>query len=199
MKKTKMVLASLCAGALLFSAASSFATQGTPNYKEEKNTEQKEYNIGLLDSISTYKKKTERIVDYIKNTDKYSSLSIHQMNYGQYHIMLDYDTKTEGLVIAVWDKGGILLFDKPEFVMYDKQNNEYGKLDEIHKKNKDGTDYVLIDSKNLTDAEIHKFEGVYKEIIAKFYSENKEKMEMLENLPKQNQQMEELLDIIKKK
>lgn len=146
-----------------------------------------------------YEAKAGRIVDYMKNFGKYHQDGLHQTVYGQYIVMLGYEPKTDDLFIAVWDKDNYPLLDEPDIMMYDRKNNKYGRLDEVYKKNEDGTGRVKIDDKILTYMEGFKLAGLYYDIIIKFYNENEKKMERLENIPEKNQQIEEILDFIKKK
>lgn len=181
MKKTKLILASLCASVLLFSTAPSSALVSG----------EKEYH--------SYEAKAGRIVDFMKNSDKHYLLSFHQTVYGQYPVIVDYDKETDDIIVFIWDKGKMPLVEDPGFMMADWKSNKYGRLDEISKKNKEGNDYIEVDGKTLTDMQIHNLRRIYHGIIVKFYNENEDKMATLEDLPKQNKEMKELFKILKEK
>lgn len=165
MRKAKMFLAGLCMSSLLFSAAPSFALHsGLPPVTEE----------------NSYEEKVGKVVDYLKE------FAMCRTNYGLHPVTLRYNGDIR---IDIGEKGNMDTFPRTEFIMVDTEVNGYGSLDRVLDDKKNPYHFELV---NLTKKEKESFNQVYREIIDKFYAENKEKIA-------QKEQIDKLFDILKNK
>lgn len=179
MKKTKIALAALCCmGAFTLSTVPSSAI---PLGQETHRTP------------PSYEEMAGRMINYMTTCDK-----VLRTSYGEYPVMLEYDTNTDHLKVSVWPKGDVFGDFNPDFVMHGRKTDRYDFLDKIYKKNEDGISYTPTDISSFTKKQQGTLKNLYLDIVSKLYFENEEKMDKLENLPKQNKKMKEALDIIQK-
>lgn len=185
MKKNK-ILASLCMGAFLLSAAPSFAQHSGLLPIEES------------ESSSFATEKVDRIIRYLENVTKNSilNLKIPSTAYGLHPIAMDYNSDNGDFLVLIYKSASLPFFSSPEFVMYDKKDNNYGELDEIYKQDKSSENYSKVE---LTPKEKERFNELYLKIIDKFYSENEKAMEEFEKALEQDRDVQNLLDILDKK
>lgn len=183
MKKTKIALAALCVGTLLFSTVPSSAI---PLGQETHRTP------------PSYEQMAGRMVNYMTTCDK-----VLRTSYGEYPVMLAFDADTNHLKVSVWPKGDVFGDFNPDFVMHGWKTDRYDFLDKrfldkIYKKNEDGVSYTPTDLSSFTNKQKQALKNLYLDIVSKLYFENEENMDKLENLPKQNKKMKEVVDIIQK-
>lgn len=155
MKKNKL-LAGLCIGSFLLSAAPSFALSQT------------EY-------------RAKKIADYLKRVDKLEevppayrgSTTVH---YGVYDAIFYWDDGR--LKIDVQQKR-LDPLPRREFLLYDNPDNGYGSFDEIVDWQKKKYPLKRTD---LTKEERKVWDNLYEMLITKFYYEHNDEMEELELL-----------------
>lgn len=208
MKKGKVFLASLFAGAFLCSTIPAIAS-------EDKSYEEKNKIVLSVPGLPTYEDKIGMIENYLKEKNKCFSLNIAnselpEMSYGLHIVKLGYGELgySNGVVIGVYKKDSFSIL-KPDMVLIDFKSNGYGAVDIVYKKvnhiasgtpTQSGISYDKFVPIKLTKKDLEKFDYVYREVIEEFYSENeREILEMKKEALEQKKHITDLFDIIDKK